>query len=119
MLVIYTGSTPTCLGLKGHVILCDFVQDSGKLVVEEYRLPEVKASTPLYFDFPDLQQDVRCVIFRLLGDVTAFVDDISELDGLNLRNLPLASGLSLSNKIKLYYYADTYEMGKIGSLSAV
>jgi hypothetical protein len=107
------------LGLKGHVILCDFVQDSGKLVVEEYRLPEVKASTPLYFDFPDLQQDVRCVIFRLLGDVTAFVDDISELDGLNLRNLPLASGLSLSNKIKLYYYADTYEMGKIGSLSAV
>jgi len=25
----------------------------------------------------------------------------------------------LSNKIKLYYYADTYEMGKIGSFSAV
>ncbi|OEL28911.1 putative phosphoinositide phosphatase SAC9 [Dichanthelium oligosanthes] len=97
----------------------DFLQESGKLVVEEYRLPEVKATTPLYFDFPDLQQDVRCVIFRLLGDVTAFVDDISELDSLNLRNLPLASGLSLSNKIKLYYYADTYEMGKIGSLSAV
>ncbi|RCV39734.1 hypothetical protein SETIT_8G246900v2 [Setaria italica] len=95
------------------------VKESGKLVVEEYRLPEVKASTPLYFDFPDLQQDVRCVMFRLLGDVTAFVDDISELDGLNSRNLPLASGLSLSNKIKLYYYADTYEMGKIGSLSAV
>ncbi|KAL6884496.1 hypothetical protein ACP4OV_010432 [Aristida adscensionis] len=95
------------------------VKESGKLVVEEYRLPEVKANTPLYFDFPELQQDARCVIFRLLGDITAFVDDISELDGLNLRNLPLASGLSLSNKIKLYYYADTYEMGKIGSLSAV
>ncbi|RLM92305.1 putative phosphoinositide phosphatase SAC9 [Panicum miliaceum] len=95
------------------------VKESGKVVVEEYRLPEVKANTSLYFDFPDLQQDVRCVIFRLLGDVTAFVDDISELDGLNFRNLPLASGLSLSNKIKLYYYADTYEMGKIGSLSAV
>lgn len=95
------------------------VKESGKLVVEEYRLPEVKANTPLYFDFPDLQQDARCVIFRLLGDVTAFVDDISELENLNLRNLPLASGLSLSNKIKLYYYADTYEMGKIGSLSAV
>ncbi|XP_062210444.1 probable phosphoinositide phosphatase SAC9 [Phragmites australis] len=95
------------------------VKESGKLVVEEYRLPEVKENTPLYFDFPDLQEDARCVIFRLLGDVTAFVDDISELDGLKLRNLPLASGLSLSNKIKLYYYADTYEMGKIGSLSAV
>ncbi|KAF8722092.1 hypothetical protein HU200_022728 [Digitaria exilis] len=95
------------------------VKESGKLVVEEYRLPEVKANTPLYFNFPDLQQDVRCVIFRLLGDVTAFVDDISELDGLNFRNLPLASGLSLSNRIKLYYYADTYEMGKIGSFSAV
>ncbi|CAM0881231.1 unnamed protein product [Alopecurus aequalis] len=93
--------------------------ESGKLVVEEYRLPEVKANTPLYFDFLDLQQDCRCVIFRLLGDVTAFVDDIADIDGLNLRNLPLASGLSLSNKVKLYYYADTYEMGKIGSLSAV
>lgn len=95
------------------------VKESGKLVVEEYRLPEVKANTPLYFDFSDLQQDARCVIFRLLGDVTAFVDDIAEIDGLSLRNLPLASGLSLSNKVKLYYYADTYEMGKIGSLSAV
>lgn len=105
--------------MKHFCCACDFVQESGKLVVEEYRLPEVKANTPLYFDFPDLQQDARCVIFRLLGDVTAFVDDISELENLNLRNLPLASGLSLSNKIKLYYYADTYEMGKIGSLSAV
>uniref|UniRef100_A0ACD5VBY1 Uncharacterized protein n=3 Tax=Avena sativa TaxID=4498 RepID=A0ACD5VBY1_AVESA len=95
------------------------VKESGKLVVEEYRLPEVKANTPLYFDFLDLQQDCRCVIFRLHGDVTAFVDDIADIDGLNLRNLPLASGLSLSNKVKLYYYADTYEMGKIGSLSAV
>uniref|UniRef100_A0A0A9EVH8 Phosphoinositide phosphatase SAC9 n=1 Tax=Arundo donax TaxID=35708 RepID=A0A0A9EVH8_ARUDO len=73
----------------------------------------------LYIQVTVVKEDVRCVIFRLLGDVTAFVDDISELDGLNLRNLPLASGLSLSNKIKLYYYADTYEMGKIGSLSAV
>ncbi|KAG8045417.1 hypothetical protein GUJ93_ZPchr0008g11457 [Zizania palustris] len=95
------------------------VKESGKLVVEEYRLPEVKVNTPLYFDFPDLQEDIRCVIFRLLGDVTAFVDDIAEIDGPNLRNLPVATGLSLSNKIKLYYYADTYEMGKIGSLSAV
>uniref|UniRef100_A0A0D9V0Q7 Phosphoinositide phosphatase SAC9 n=1 Tax=Leersia perrieri TaxID=77586 RepID=A0A0D9V0Q7_9ORYZ len=95
------------------------VKESGKLVIEEYRLPDVKVNTALYYDFQDLQQDVRCVIFRLLGDVTAFVDDIAEIDGSNLRNLPLATGLSLSNKIKLYYYADTYEMGKIGSLSAV
>ncbi|XP_040376150.1 probable phosphoinositide phosphatase SAC9 [Oryza brachyantha] len=95
------------------------VKESGKLVVEEYRLPEVKVNTPLYYDFQDLQQDVRCVLFRLLGDVTSFVDDIAEIDGSNMRNLPLATGLSLSNKIKLYYYADTYEMGKIGSLSAV
>jgi len=105
--------------IKQSCCACDFVQESGKLVVEEYRLPEVKANTPLYFDFPDPRHDARCVIFRLLGDVTAFVDDISELENLNLRNLPLATGLSLSNKIKLYYYADTYEMGKIGSLSAV
>ena len=59
--------------------------------VEEYRhLLEVKANTPLYFDFSDLQQDPRCAIFRLLGDLTSFVDDIAEIDGLSLRNLPQA-----------------------------
>ncbi|KAJ3694465.1 hypothetical protein LUZ60_009945 [Juncus effusus] len=83
--------------------------------IGEYRLPESRIGTKLYFDFPHPIQ-ARVVIFRLSGDVTAFIDDISELDGSGLRNLPLASGLSLgSGKIKLYYYADRNEMGKIAS----
>lgn len=44
--------------------------------------PSVK---PLYFDISDLlEQDARCVIFRLLGDVSAFVDDVAKIDGLNM-----------------------------------
>ncbi|PKA51081.1 putative phosphoinositide phosphatase SAC9 [Apostasia shenzhenica] len=81
--------------------------------IGEYRLPEVKAGTPLYFDFPRPIQAFR-VTFRLLGDVAAFADEEKDDSGQ-----PLASGLSLSNRIKLYYYADPYELGKLASLSAV
>jgi hypothetical protein len=60
------------------------------------------------------------MIFKLSGDVTAVADDISELEGVSgFRNLPLAIGLSLANRIKLYYYADPYEMGKMASVTAV
>ncbi|URE26923.1 SacI domain [Musa troglodytarum] len=95
------------------------VQESRKcVVVGEYRLPEVKSGTALYFDFPrPLQAEV--IVFKLLGDVTAFADDIAEQDNTSLRTLPSASGLSLSNRIKLYYYADPYELGKLASLSAI
>ncbi|ONK81536.1 uncharacterized protein A4U43_C01F30270 [Asparagus officinalis] len=88
------------------------------VIVGEYRLPEVRAGTALYFDFPSPIQ-ARQLIFRLLGDVAAFADDISEQDDTNFKANPLASGLSLSNKTKLYYYADPYELGKLASLSAV
>ncbi|KAJ6824952.1 putative phosphoinositide phosphatase SAC9 [Iris pallida] len=88
------------------------------VTVGEYRLPEVRAGTSLYFDFPRPIQ-ARRLIFRLLGDVAAFADDIVEQDDSNFRANPLASGLSLSNRIKLYYYADPYELGKLASLSAV
>lgn len=95
------------------------VQESrNHVVVGEYRLPEVRAGTALYFDFPRPIQ-ARRLVFRLLGDVTAFTDDISEQDDSNFKANPLASGLSLSNRIKLYYYADPYELGKLASLSAV
>ncbi|KAL0914723.1 hypothetical protein M5K25_015096 [Dendrobium thyrsiflorum] len=86
--------------------------------VGEYRLPEVKGGTPMYFDFPRPIQASR-ITFRLLGDVAAFRDDIPDQDDPNQKGLPLASGLSLSNRIKLYYYADPYELGKLASLSAV
>lgn len=86
--------------------------------VGEYRLPETKGGTPIYFDFPHLIHASR-IDFRLCGDVAAFRDDIPDQDDPAQKGMPLASGLSLSNRIKLYYYADPYELGKLASLSAV
>ncbi|WOL11732.1 putative phosphoinositide phosphatase SAC9 [Canna indica] len=96
------------------------VQESRKSVmVGEYRLPEVRSGTPIYFDFPRPIQ-AQLIVFKLLGDVTAFSNDIAEQDDKSsFRTLPVASGLSLSNRIKLYYYADPYELGKLASLSAI
>lgn len=88
------------------------------VTIAEYRLPEAKAGTPMYFDFPRPIQSRR-VAFKLLGDVTAFADDLSEQDDSGFRAPAVASGLSLSNRIKLYYYCDPYELGKWASLSAV
>ncbi|KAL8232512.1 hypothetical protein R6Q57_002290 [Mikania cordata] len=95
------------------------LQDNGNMVVDaEYRLPEVKAGTPMYFDFPR-PLTTRRVSFRLVGDVASFADDPAELDDSSDLQGPLATGLSLSNRIKLYYYADPYEVGKWASLSTV
>lgn len=88
------------------------------VTVGEYQLPEAKPGTPMYFDFHRKIQ-ARRVTFRLLGDVTAFVDDPAEQEDPNFRTSQLAAGLSLSNRIKLYHYADPYDMGKWASLSAV
>ena len=88
------------------------------VTIAEYRLPEAKAGTAMYFDFPR-QLQTRRVAFKLLGDVTAFVDDPTEQDDYGSGAPTLAAGLSLSNRIKLYYYADPYELGKWASLSAV
>ncbi|XP_024928266.3 probable phosphoinositide phosphatase SAC9 isoform X2 [Ziziphus jujuba] len=90
----------------------------GTVTVAEYRLPEARAGTAMYFDFPREIQTSR-ISFKLLGDVTAFVDDPTEQDDSGLGPPGLAAGLSLSNRIKLYYYADPYELGKWASLSAV
>lgn len=95
------------------------VQESQKLVtIGMYRLPEVKPSTAMYFDFPRPISSQR-ITFRLAGDVAAFSDDPSEQDDQEYRAFPGAAGLSLANKIKLYYYADAYELGKWVSLSAI
>ena len=88
------------------------------VTVAEYRLPEVKAGTPMYFDFPR-QISTRRITFRLLGDIAAFSDDPSEQDDSEYKPYPWAAGLSLANRVKLYYYADPYELGKWASLSAV
>ncbi|XP_072998445.1 probable phosphoinositide phosphatase SAC9 [Typha latifolia] len=91
------------------------LQEPRNLVtVGVFRLPEVKPMTALYFDFPQ-PIEARIMIFKLFGDVTAFADDLSEQESSNVRNFPLALGLSLSNRIKLYYYAEPYELGKRAS----
>ncbi|GMH21986.1 hypothetical protein Nepgr_023829 [Nepenthes gracilis] len=93
------------------------LQESHTMVnVAEYRLPEVKPGTAMYFDFPR-QIQTRRISFRLLGDVAAFTDDPAEQDDADYRTSPLAAGLSLSNRIKLYYYADPSELGTWASLS--
>ncbi|PIN25679.1 hypothetical protein CDL12_01577 [Handroanthus impetiginosus] len=95
------------------------LQESHKMVtIAEYRLPEVKAWTAMYFDFPR-QISTRRITFRLLGDIAAFSDDPAEQDDSEYRVYPWAAGLSLANRIKLYYYAEPYELGKWASLSAV
>ncbi|KAK6137237.1 hypothetical protein DH2020_029026 [Rehmannia glutinosa] len=95
------------------------LQESHNMVtVAEYRLPEVKPGTALYFDFPR-QISTRRVTFRLLGDIAAFSDDPSEQDDSEYKAHPWAAGLSWANRVKLYYYADPYELGKWASLSAV
>ncbi|XP_047317471.1 probable phosphoinositide phosphatase SAC9 [Impatiens glandulifera] len=87
--------------------------------VAEYRLPEVKPGTAMYFDFPRPLQTQR-ISFRLVGDVTAFADDPADhQEDPDFKGSPFAAGVSLSNKIKLYYYADPYEVGKWASLSAI
>lgn len=95
------------------------LQESQNMVtVAEYRLPEAKAGTAMYFDFPRRLQ-TRRITFKLLGDVAAFADDPAEQDQSDSRASARAAGLSLTNRIKLYYYADPYELGKWASLSAV
>ncbi|EOA23387.1 hypothetical protein CARUB_v10016564mg [Capsella rubella] len=95
------------------------LQEQYKMVtIAEYRLPEARVGTQMYFDFPK-QIQARRVSFKLLGDVAAFADDPAEADDLSGRASPFAAGLSLANRIKLYYYADPYEVGKWASLSAV
>ncbi|XP_022734790.1 probable phosphoinositide phosphatase SAC9 isoform X1 [Durio zibethinus] len=92
---------------------------SNMVTIAEYRLPEAKPGTAMYFDFPG-QIQTRRISFKLLGDVAAFTDEpAAEQDDSGFRAPPVAAGLSLSNRIKLYYYADPYDLGKWASLSAV
>ncbi|KAB2067419.1 hypothetical protein ES319_A09G225100v1 [Gossypium barbadense] len=91
---------------------------SNMVTIAEYRLPEAKPGTVMYFDFPRQLQTER-ISFKLLGDVAAFTDKPAEQDDSSCRAPAVAAGLSLSNRIKLYYCADPYDLGKWASLSAV
>lgn len=85
------------------------------VVVAEYRIPEVKSGTAMYFDFPKAMNSRR-VRFRLVGDVAGFADDPE--DGGDTGR-PLAAGLSLLNRIKLYYYAHPGDLGRWAGLSGI
>ncbi|XP_021751810.1 probable phosphoinositide phosphatase SAC9 [Chenopodium quinoa] len=105
--------TPAVLFIQVSVL-----QDTNMVTVAEYRLPETRPGTPMYFDLPR-QLQTRRITFRLLGYVAAYIDDPAEQDDAEYRSSPLAAGLSLANRVKLYYYADPYELGKWAGLSAV
>ncbi|KAJ4973876.1 hypothetical protein NE237_007050 [Protea cynaroides] len=75
------------------------LQEPNKLVtVGEFRLPEVRAGTVMYFDFP---RQIQChrMSFKLLGDVAAFYDDPAEQDDSDFGAPPLASGVRHSRTI--------------------
>lgn len=111
----YLGSFQLPIELSKHTLS---QEPQNMVTVAEYRLPEAKPGTAMYFDFPRKIQ-TRRITFKLLGDITAFADDPTEQDDPGSRGLPVAAGLSLANRIKLYYYDDPYELGKWASLSAV
>ncbi|XP_076900797.1 putative phosphoinositide phosphatase SAC9 isoform X2 [Bidens hawaiensis] len=85
------------------------------VVVAEYRIPEVKGGTATYFDFPKAISSKK-MYFRLVGDVNGFADDPE--DGGDTGR-PLAAGLCLLNRIKLYYYAHPSDLGRWASLSGI
>ncbi|MFS7906986.1 putative SAC domain-containing protein [Helianthus anomalus] len=85
------------------------------VLVAEYRIPEVKGSTAMYFDFPKVMSSKK-MFFRLVGDVTGFADDPE--DGGDTGR-PVAAGLCLLNRIKLYYYAHPADLGRWASLSGI
>ncbi|KAI5078715.1 hypothetical protein GOP47_0006386 [Adiantum capillus-veneris] len=95
------------------------IQEERPPVHMSFSVPITQAATPLYFDFGTPIQ-ARELTFELLGDITAFSDEKSEQqnDG-PVKELSIASGLSLANKIKVYRYASISEMGKWALLSAV
>ncbi|KAH9726112.1 hypothetical protein KPL70_008134 [Citrus sinensis] len=74
----------------------------------------ITSSSDLYGPEKDL---VRLQLIS--GRTTAFADEPSEQDDSGLRAPLVVTGLSLSNRIKLYYYCDPYELGKWASLSGV
>ncbi|KAL9240699.1 hypothetical protein vseg_014887 [Gypsophila vaccaria] len=95
------------------------LQDTHNMVtIAEYRIPETKPGTALYFDFPRKLQ-TRRITFQLVGDVAAYADEQVEQDDAENKISALSAGLSLANRVKLYYYADPYELGKWASLSTV
>lgn len=94
-------------------------EDRPRVHLGYFSVPITQAATPLYFDFGTPIQ-AKELIFELLGDITAYSDERTEQQNdAPIKDPPIASGLSLANKIKVYRYALVSEMGKWALLSAV
>lgn len=86
--------------------------------VGEYLLPIARPGTPLYFDF-QVPVAARALTFELIGDISAFHDEGSEYADSESKDSALASSLSLVNRVRIYRYVPTVELGKWPLLNAV
>eukprot|EP00850_Spirogloea_muscicola_P003900 SM000016S01888 [mRNA] locus=s16:476486:484208:+ [translate_table: standard] len=94
------------------------VQDSrGPLPLGEFAVPVVRPGTSLCFDFPS-PTSARVIILEVTGDVTGCPDE-SLLDHGDLGGREATvCGLSLLNKVRLYRYVHSGELGKWAQVNA-
>lgn len=81
-------------------------------------LPIARPGTPFYYDFQN-PISARRLVFELIGDISAFHDEGSESADAESRDSALASSLSLVNRVRIYRYVPTVELGKWPLLNAV
>ncbi|OAE30181.1 hypothetical protein AXG93_4295s1360 [Marchantia polymorpha subsp. ruderalis] len=95
------------------------IQETNQPVfVGDYLLPIAKGGTPLYFDFGHPIM-ARGLVFELLGNISALLDEESNQTDADGKDYPLPSSLSLVNRIRIYRYALGSELGKWPQLNAV
>jgi hypothetical protein len=86
--------------------------------IGEFMLPIARPGTPLYFDFDGLVT-ARSLTFELVGDISAFHDEGADYVESESKDSALASSLSLVNRVRIYRYVRTVELGKWPLLNAV
>jgi hypothetical protein len=101
---------------SGYTCVQDNVGQS--IFVGEYMLPIARPGTPLYFDFR-VPVMARVLTFELVGDLSAFSDEGSEQADSESKDTPLANSLSLVNRVRIYRYVPSAELGKWPLLNAV
>lgn len=107
--------SPATLGIRVSVVQDKTAQP---MPVGEYLLPIARPGTPLYFDF-QAPVSALALTFELVGDISAFHDEGSENADPESKDSALASSLSLVNRVRIYRYVPTVELGKWPLLNAV
>lgn len=101
------------------VVSADQGENQAPVPVGTYLLPMTRPGTPLYYDFGQAIS-ARVLVFELLGDVSAFVEEPMEQgDGSDGREAVLPASLSLANKIRPYTLVNAAELGKWPQLNAI